>query len=420
MFFSARPIIFLFTFISFFYSGLSYGSGTDFTIALTTETIENAVEEYQKGNWLEAEDLLREALEDEPEREDLMVLMSFVIGKRGFSEYEKGNMSEAKLLFLDALYWDENEEFFLNLAVIYIKEKDLKNTEKYFAKVEKKDRSRYELYKDIYKGLGHEYYRRGSTTKALELYELGSGFDSGDKDLMAELSKLRASNREEKDYIETEGSHFTVKYKGGENAVIGKVVSMILEEAYLTIGAELGFYPENNVSAVIYSKKKFSSITDTPDWAGGLYDGRINIPVKGLRTRTKELEGIIYHEYTHALVQLLGEGHAPTWLNEGLAQYMEGKLSKNVKLDLAAAYKKNRLSLKKLEGSFLETKKKNVDVVYGISLSITEFIIRNYGAFVVKSIIEKTAMGRTAEEAIEEVIGLTYKTLERDWLGSIK
>ena len=58
---------------------------------------------------------------------------------------------------------------------------------KYFAKVEKYNVDRFELYKDIYKGLGNEYYRRGNTEKALENLDLAISFDSSDKDLILKI-----------------------------------------------------------------------------------------------------------------------------------------------------------------------------------------------------------------------------------------
>ena len=32
---------------------------------------------------------------------------------------------------------------------------------------------------------------------------------------------------------------------------------------------------------VLYSKEQFRDVTQSPSWAGGLYDGRIRLPVAG-------------------------------------------------------------------------------------------------------------------------------------------
>lgn len=399
---------------------LSYSAGQSFDIAITSDNIGVAVEKYKKGEWLAAQTLLKGALDENPDREDLVILMSSVIGNRAFDEYAKKNMEEAKDLFFEALSWRENEEFYLSLAVIFIKEKDLERTEKYFEKVTKGKSERFELYKDIYKGLGNEYYRRGDTEKALKNLDLAIWFDSTDKDLMEDRQKVFTSNKEEKNYTEEVGSHFNVKYEEGKNSLAGSIVSDILEDAYYTIGSEIGFYPENSVSAVVYSKKKFSSVTDTPDWAGGLYDGRIHIPVGGVKEKTKKLESIIYHEYTHVLVQLIGKGQAPSWINEGLAQHIEGLTEKDIPENLAAKYNKSRLSLEKLEGSFLDMKGGDVDLVYGVSLSVTKYLIEVYGAFAVTNIIKEVSTGITAEEALINVVGLNYATLESRWLRYIR
>ena len=42
---------------------------------------------------------------------------------------------------------------------------------------------------------------------------------------------------------------------------------------------------------------------------------------------TPELSRVLKHELTHSFVGQKTRGHAPTWIQEGLAQWMEGKRS---------------------------------------------------------------------------------------------
>ena len=48
--------------------------------------------------------------------------------------------------------------------------------------------------------------------------------------------------------------------------------------------------------------EQFHDITQSPDWAGGAYDGRIRVPVQGASRRPGRIERVLTHEFTHALV----------------------------------------------------------------------------------------------------------------------
>ena len=60
-------------------------------------------------------------------------------------------------------------------------------------------------------------------------------------------------------------------------------------------------------------------MNNVPGWVAGLYDGKIRIPVNFSRIPLATLKGIIFHEYTHALIYDLCGAACPIWLNEGIA-----------------------------------------------------------------------------------------------------
>lgn len=73
-------------------------------------------------------------------------------------------------------------------------------------------------------------------------------------------------------------------------------------------------------SAVILSgESDFRMVNNVPDFVAGLYDGKIRVPVNYSRFPLPALKGIIFHEYTHALVYDLAGSQCPIWLNEGIA-----------------------------------------------------------------------------------------------------
>src|SRR5260370_1372203 len=73
-------------------------------------------------------------------------------------------------------------------------------------------------------------------------------------------------------------------------------------------------------------------------WAGAVNDGRIRVPVQGLANVDAELSRVLKHELTHSFIAQKTSSaciglaascaiRAPTWIQEGLAQWMEGKRS---------------------------------------------------------------------------------------------
>lgn len=89
------------------------------------------------------------------------------------------------------------------------------------------------------------------------------------------------------------GGHFNVVFYGSENVVSAHLISLVLEEAYRKVGADILFWPRESIGAVLYPEKDFFDITKSPSWVGAIYDGKIKMPAGGLVDRTGELERVI-------------------------------------------------------------------------------------------------------------------------------
>jgi len=95
-------------------------------------------------------------------------------------------------------------------------------------------------------------------------------------------------------------------------------------------------------------------ITEAPSWAGAVNDGKLRIPVGGLSSITPQVERVLKHELTHSFVASIAAGRCPTWLNEGLAQVMEGRDSSETGQELAPLFRQRKeIPLSMLEGSFI-------------------------------------------------------------------
>jgi len=114
-----------------------------------------------------------------------------------------------------------------------------------------------------------------------------------------------------------------VSFEGpAEEALAAKAVDS-LNRALDRICAVLNTYPTGTIPVVLYTAEQFSDITRAPSWAAGAYDGTIRVPMRGALDEEQELDRVLAHEFTHALVHTLAKSAIPTWLNEGLATALE-------------------------------------------------------------------------------------------------
>jgi tetratricopeptide (TPR) repeat protein len=175
--------------------------------------------------------------------------------------------------------------------------------------------------------LGQIQYRMGDPQTAIRTYEIVVGERPDDRDAQATLERWRREVDLHDRMQHAIGSHFTVSFEGpAEAALAGEALEM-LDRAYFRIGQELGTYPTDPIPVVLYTAEQFRDITRSPSWAAGAYDGTIRVPMRGALDKREELERVLSHEFTHALIRTLA-ARVPTWLNEGLATALEtGDLS---------------------------------------------------------------------------------------------
>lgn len=271
-----------------------------------------------------------------------------------------------------------------------------------------------------YQILGELYYRKDDIESALSYWEKAVQLNPTNDRLRARLERIRREHLTERNFNRDVTSHFLIKYEGREKIETGRIILRILEDAYGDIGRELSFYPSHEIQVILYSDRQFREVTDAPDWSGGIYDGKIRIPIGGIEQETPALRRILYHEYTHAALRMMSQ-RLPAWLNEGLAQYFEGReISDQEQRLLRQPLQADRLpGLKSLEGSFMGMGREQAAYAYLVSLSAVKFMIDRYGMYRVKKVIEELGRGADTARAIESGISISYEELEHAWRRSL-
>lgn len=357
-----------------------------------------------------------DAAREEGERGDLR--RAAALNEMAVKEARSGRLDEAVALLREARALSSDPVILINLARVQAGAGELEDAAETLEAASGAPGAAVEL-KRIYHRLGRESYSKGDISKSAEFLEKALDLDPSDKGLKSELARV-ADEKEAEDMMGTrEGSRFLVRFEGGENAVAGYVIGILLEEAYIKVGSELGIWPEERVDALLYSKDAFRDITRSPSWAGAIYDGRIKLPAGGITEKTALLERVIYHEYVHAVVKEASNGRAPVWLNEGIAQYFEGRSTSGYEEALRRAANSGRLSLRSLEGSFMGLRSDQAELAYLLSLSATEYIIREFGIFSIRNMLENLGRGMAIDEAVYSAISLSYGDFEKAWRDSL-
>jgi hypothetical protein len=168
----------------------------------------------------------------------------------------------------------------------------------------------------------------------------------------------------------------------------------VLENCYSELKRRFGYAPTKQIGVIFYQQQTFFDTTRAPSWAGGLNDGRIHIPVGGLEKMNANLASVLKHELAHSFVYFKTGGNCPTWLNEGLAQLVEGKAGNRNKLTTVPR-------LQDLPQSFGQLNTNQAQAAYVYGLMAAEILAKN-GLQTVVKVLEDLGKGKTIDAALAQ------------------
>ena len=213
----------------------------------------------------------------------------------------------------------------------------------------------------------------------------------------------------------TTGAEFRIRYDGGVNEPLGMAVLDTLAATYREYTNRLGFRPEEPVTVVLQTAAEFRD-GRAPYWAEGLNDGTIRIPVRGLHEPTPRLAQVLRHELAHSFVSAKTGGNTPTWLHEGIAQWLEGGDPGREDAVLAAAAREGRLiPLLSLEGPFQNLSEADATQAYAESLSAVAHVLRKRGEAGIVRLLSALGDRLPSEEALPVALALSYPEFQKSW-----
>lgn len=264
---------------------------------------------------------------------------------------------------------------------------------------------------------GEIAFLRGELDQAVASLEAALEVEPNEAAIRERLAFYRAERDRFATYLRVQSTRFEAMYPAENTAIRPHLEDLLLdlEQASDTVNALLGLAPADRVLVLLLPPAEYFEAA--PNWSDGLYDGRIRIPLTDYTQQSERLRATFRHEYTHAALHRIGPA-VPTWMHEGLAQYVEG-----MSVDRA------RTALRDQPGSIPNrarlssdwtrwTNRSEVQGAYAYSLSMAGWMVDQYGSDALAQLVRGLEFG-SFEDAFRASFGVTYEEVEAKHRASL-
>jgi hypothetical protein len=204
--------------------------------------------------------------------------------------------------------------------------------------------------------------------------------DSWIAKLQKELSNDRSGER-------LYGSRFLLRYEGGVlDADVARAMVTILEDEFSRISLQLGCRTDDRIVTIVQSRQNYRATVNV-EWSGGLYDGKIRIPVMETKVVAPQTRTTFAHEIVHAC--LANMGTFPAWLHEGMAQRFSGEqLPPQLAAAVKTALKQKQLPrLGAMGASFGGMNAQTAMLAYGYARIAADALMVRYQAYGIQNVL---------------------------------
>ena len=379
-------------------------------------SIQQAVSLMRQQEFSQALVLLHESESRLPNPEQVSDLLAEAYLGLGYQEMHRGEYEAALNAFTDGGDYaaDDDVRFLRGEALVWFQ------TGQYATAASVLDQAlgMTDDQSEIYLLLGKALYADGRMQQAIDA--LTRARETGDVSIIDPLlEKVRQEWQIEQNLEQDARGHFLLSYAEGQQADLASSILGALEDAYADVGAKLAYFPEVKVPVILYTRRSFSTVTGSPDWAGAVYDGKIRIPLGGVQQMTPQLRALLYHEYTHVLVRHLTRNRLPTWLNEGLAEISGRSIIDPPLHHFSSAVRDGQLlSWDQLSKSFAGLSGGQALLAYEQSYALTRFMANQYGWDNMRDLLVRLGGGDDFEAAVQaayDSYGLGWPEILSEW-----
>ena len=221
-----------------------------------------------------------------------------------------------------------------------------------------------------------------------------------------------------------ESENFILKYSDGDRDISAFMLDTA-EIYYRAVQETIGYWPEEKVLLIIYPDQE--ALNRSFGWAGdesaaGAYWGGSVIILspyawagEGADMGSVEAaflkQGPLSHELTHYVVDEKTGGNYSRWLSEGLAQYVEEKMTGFRLKEPSPEQQERPYTLDQLERDYDSLPDQTL--AYWQSLQTVSCLIDEYGMGKMRHMLDLLGGGSKMEEALQTTYGISVSKLEK-------
>ena len=210
-------------------------------------------------------------------------------------------------------------------------------------------------------------------------------------------------------------------YKG--NTDFANALMSAAQKGLQKIENDIGIMSQGEIRIYIYGSTNELRAAQlfAPDWQGGVTFGGFDVIAIGV-----SLDQLSFglsatpHELAHwAIGRFLYNSYGaglPTWLDEGLAMYVQGEENSGT---LEAAKQQNKLISVRTLSSPFSALSEQAYISYAESYSIVDFMLITFGKGKMVQLLEVFRGGSTYDGALQQVYGFDQDGLDKLWRESI-
>lgn len=268
--------------------------------------------------------------------------------------------------------------------------------------------------------LGQLYYLQQDMGKAKLCWEKALQLAPGRQDLRQQLDRLKQEQTVEKDLARSDTYPFVVRFASGQVPIDLGDLRLMLRDAHREVGQSFNYFPTHTVAVLLYPEADFEKVKGLSHQVAGLYDGKIRLPLVTGRMTSQQLQRILWHEYTHALVHDLSKGACPIWLNEGIAQLQEARV-RPIRLEaFRAALEAGKLPSWDSLWDQTAYDPATLELNYQSSYMMAQYLLRREGWNGLTALLQRLGQGYPVRDALKAQYGADSPSLEREWLSWLK
>ncbi|MCM8812007.1 MAG: tetratricopeptide repeat protein [Candidatus Omnitrophica bacterium] len=270
--------------------------------------------------------------------------------------------------------------------------------------------------------LGELYYLKQDLTKAKESWQKALKLAPSRQDIRQRVAQLEVESKIEQDLARSDTHPFVVRFaEEGLPVDIGSL-RQTLRDVYREVGQQFGYFPEHPITVILYPEGAFEQIRKAAHQLGGMYDGKIRLPVpqeRNSRPVFAELKRVLWHEYTHAVVQDLSKGGCPIWLNEGLATLQESRVWEISLERFHQAVESDRLYA---WDQFWNQpyKPQELHLQYQQAYLMAAYLVKRWGWSRMVSLLKLLGQGYSIQDAIRREYKTDPALVEKAWIAWVK